>query len=84
MHGHPASVAVFLNDCEARFTYPDGKTEDVKAKAGQVLYFRPWIAGGDVRRVESSNEAPKSAYEAGAGRMIQYVCWGHIWLDRFG
>jgi len=32
-------VAVFLNDCEARFTYPDGKTEDVKAKAGQVLYF---------------------------------------------
>ena len=39
MHGHPASVTVFLNDCEARFTYPDEKTEDVKAKAGQVLYF---------------------------------------------
>ena|SRR6266851_1911624 len=39
MHGHPASVAVFLNDCETRFTYPDGKTENIKAKAGQVVYF---------------------------------------------
>jgi len=39
MHGHPASVTVFLNDCEARFTYPDGKTEDIKAKAGQVVFF---------------------------------------------
>jgi uncharacterized RmlC-like cupin family protein len=39
MHSHPASVAVFLNDCDARFTYPDGKTEDVNAKAGQVVYF---------------------------------------------
>jgi quercetin dioxygenase-like cupin family protein len=24
MHSHPASIAVFLNDCETRFTYPDG------------------------------------------------------------
>jgi quercetin dioxygenase-like cupin family protein len=39
MHGHPASVTVFLNDCEARFTYPDGKTENIKAKAGQVVFF---------------------------------------------
>ena len=24
MHGHPASVAIFLTDAEGRFTYPDG------------------------------------------------------------
>jgi quercetin dioxygenase-like cupin family protein len=26
MHGHPASVVVFLNDSQGRFTYPDGKS----------------------------------------------------------
>src|SRR6266852_2665125 len=39
MHSHPASIAVFVTDGHARFTYPDGKTEDVKAKTGQVMYF---------------------------------------------
>lgn len=37
MHSHPASIHVFLTDCSARFTYPDGTTEDVKIKAGQLL-----------------------------------------------
>ena len=41
MHSHPASIAVFVTDGHARFTYPDGKTEDVKAKTGQVMYFPP-------------------------------------------
>jgi uncharacterized RmlC-like cupin family protein len=39
MHGHPATVAVFLTDADARFNYPDGKAEDVSVKAGQVAYF---------------------------------------------
>jgi hypothetical protein len=39
MHGHPALVGVMLTDAEIRFTYPDGKTEDITAKAGQVLNF---------------------------------------------
>jgi uncharacterized RmlC-like cupin family protein len=39
MHSHPAIVAVFVTDGHSRFTYPDGKTEDVIAKAGQVVYF---------------------------------------------
>jgi quercetin dioxygenase-like cupin family protein len=39
MHGHPAAVAIFLTDAEGRFTYPDGKTEDFSAKAGQVMYM---------------------------------------------
>lgn len=39
MHGHPATVAVFLGDATFRFGYPDGKTEDGTVKAGQVIYF---------------------------------------------
>jgi quercetin dioxygenase-like cupin family protein len=37
MHEHPASVAVFLTDGKAKFTYPDGKTEEISWKAGQTL-----------------------------------------------
>ena len=36
---HPATVAIFLNDARFRFTYPDGKTEDGTATAGQVMHF---------------------------------------------
>src|ERR1700676_1834355 len=39
MHGHPALVAVMLTDCNIRFTYPDGKTKEITAKAGQVVNF---------------------------------------------
>ena len=38
MHSHPNGVAVFLNDGSARFTFPDGKTQDVPAKAGDAQY----------------------------------------------
>jgi quercetin dioxygenase-like cupin family protein len=39
MHGHPESIGVFLTDAHAKFTYPDGKSEDIKAKAGSVLHM---------------------------------------------
>jgi quercetin dioxygenase-like cupin family protein len=39
MHSHPALVGVMLTDGHMRMTYPDGKTEDITAKAGQVLSF---------------------------------------------
>jgi len=42
MHHHPDSVAVFLGDQRAKFTYPDGKTEEVTAKAGEAR----WIPAG--------------------------------------
>jgi quercetin dioxygenase-like cupin family protein len=42
MHAHPANVAVFLTDGQVRFTIPDGKTQDVPAKAGAVQ----WDGGG--------------------------------------
>src|ERR1039457_1638025 len=38
MHSHPDAVAVFLNDSKGRFTYPDGKTEDLNSKAGDAVY----------------------------------------------
>ena len=42
MHAHPANVAVFLTDGQARFTLPDGKTQDAPVKAGVVQ----WDGGG--------------------------------------
>ncbi|MDA2936887.1 cytoplasmic protein [Acidobacteria bacterium AH-259-A15] len=39
MHGHPASVGVFLPDCQGRFTFPDGTTEDIQGKAGEAGWF---------------------------------------------
>jgi quercetin dioxygenase-like cupin family protein len=39
MHGHPTLVTIMLTDCHARFTYPDGKTEEITAKAGEVRHF---------------------------------------------
>jgi quercetin dioxygenase-like cupin family protein len=39
MHSHPESIAVFLTDAHAKFTYPDGRSEDITAKAGSVLHM---------------------------------------------
>jgi quercetin dioxygenase-like cupin family protein len=39
MHSHPESVGVFLTDAHAKFTYPDGTTEDITAKKGEVLHM---------------------------------------------
>jgi quercetin dioxygenase-like cupin family protein len=38
MHEHPAGVAVFLTDHLGKFTFPDGKTEEIPGKAGQVIW----------------------------------------------
>jgi len=37
MHSHPDLVAFLVTDGNVRFTYPDGKTEDVQMAAGQTL-----------------------------------------------
>ena len=42
MHEHPANVAIFLTDGQARFTLPDGKTQDAPIKAGATQ----WNGGG--------------------------------------
>ncbi len=36
MHHHPAAVAMFLHDQKARFTFPDGHTEEMNVKGGDV------------------------------------------------
>jgi uncharacterized RmlC-like cupin family protein len=38
MHSHPDSVAIFQNDVHCRFTFPDGKTEERRFRAGETLY----------------------------------------------
>jgi quercetin dioxygenase-like cupin family protein len=38
MHGHPNAVAIFLADVNGKFTFPDGKTQDINRKAGEVLW----------------------------------------------
>src|ERR1044071_4080628 len=38
MHSHPNSVAVFLSDAKVRFNFPDGKSKDVEAKAGDAVW----------------------------------------------
>jgi len=42
MHEHPGSVAVFLAEGQAKFTLPDGKTQDAPFKAGSTQ----WEAAG--------------------------------------
>ena len=37
MHSHPESVIVFMTDATARFSYPDGSSEEITGTAGQVL-----------------------------------------------
>lgn len=39
MHGHPQSVGVHLTDLHGRFTFPDGKSEEIRAKAGDVTSY---------------------------------------------
>lgn len=42
MHEHPPNMAVFLTDGQARFTLPDGTTQDAPVKAGTTQ----WDPGG--------------------------------------
>jgi hypothetical protein len=44
LHGHPNGVAVFLTDAHFKFTLPDGKTEEPKSKAGEIM----WLEGENI------------------------------------
>jgi quercetin dioxygenase-like cupin family protein len=41
MHSHPQLVAVFLSDGEMKFEYPDGTSEDLSGKSGDVVALPP-------------------------------------------
>jgi hypothetical protein len=36
---HSESIAVFLTEAHAKFTYPEGRTEDISASAGSVQHM---------------------------------------------
>jgi len=38
MHSHPEGVVLFLSDGDGKFTFPDGKTQDMEFKAGTVIW----------------------------------------------
>ena len=39
MHSHPETIAVFLTEAHNKFTYPDGRSEDINANAGMVQHM---------------------------------------------
>lgn len=39
MHQHPPGVGIFVTDATFKFTWPDGKTENIEAKAGEFMWF---------------------------------------------
>jgi quercetin dioxygenase-like cupin family protein len=69
MHSHPATVAVFLNDANGQFSYPDGKTKNFTVKAGDAQYSAAEThlpentsdKGFDVIVIELKGKAAKSA-----------------------
>ena len=53
MHEHPPNLAVFLTDVNAKFTLPDGKTQEAHPKAGSTQ----WDPGGK-HLPENSGDKP--------------------------
>ena len=41
MHGHPRSMGVNLTDVNGRFMSPDGSTEEIHSKAGEIVWYPP-------------------------------------------
>jgi hypothetical protein len=39
MHQHRPGVGTFLTDAKFKFTYPDGRSENIEAKAGDFMWF---------------------------------------------
>lgn len=39
MHGHPTGLGVHLTDGHVRFTFPNGKTEELRFRAGEVRAY---------------------------------------------
>ena len=49
MHSHPAYVAYIMSSGKAKFTSSDGKTQEIEATAGQVLWSE-----GETHAVENA------------------------------
>lgn len=53
MHSHSEGVVVFLTDGKGRFTFPDGKTQDMQFEAGQVIW-----TDGTTHQPENTGDKP--------------------------
>lgn len=53
MHRHPNSVAIFVTDVNGKFTFPNGKTQDINSKAGETQ----WTPGG-LHLPENTSDQP--------------------------
>jgi quercetin dioxygenase-like cupin family protein len=38
MHRHPNAIAIFVTDVNGKFTFPNGKTQDMTSKAGEARW----------------------------------------------
>src|SRR4051812_43392322 len=45
MHSHPAGVVYVLSGARVRFTYPDGRSEERPAAAGETFWREPTTHG---------------------------------------
>lgn len=43
MHAHPALIGVMMTDGRIRMSYPDGRTEEITGKAGDVMNMPPTV-----------------------------------------
>ena len=41
MHSHPKCVVYMLTNSKTKFTFPDGKSENVDLKAGETIWLDP-------------------------------------------
>ena len=41
VHSHPAGVVYVLSDAKLKFSYPDGRTEERAAAAGETIWREP-------------------------------------------
>lgn len=60
LHSHPGGVVVVLTTGHLRFTYEDGKTQEVYAKPGEARWFP-----AHKHRVENLGDTPYSAIYIG-------------------
>jgi quercetin dioxygenase-like cupin family protein len=60
MHGHPESIGVFLTDAHAKFTYPDGKSEDIKRRLGRCYTWMPLLTCRKTRAKSHSRSSKSS------------------------
>jgi len=67
MHSHPAGVVYVLSGAKAKFTYPDGRTEEKTASTGEAIWREPTTHGveniGDTEThvIAVDFKAPKQA-----------------------